>query len=89
MAKAYNKKVKIKAFAITGYVWKVILPMDRRDRTLGKWSPNWEGPFKVIQFFMNNAYEIQELGIDLRILRINWKYLKQYKPMLQEIQIKR
>lgn len=61
--------------------------MDQRGRTLGKWSPKWEGLFQIIQTFTNNAYKIQELGMDRRILRVNGKYLKQYKPMLQEIQI--
>lgn len=67
------------------YVWKVILPMDRSDRTLGKWSPKWEGPFRIIQAFTDNAYEIQELGMDQRVLRVNEKFIKKYKPMLQEI----
>ena len=48
----------MKTFEVDDYVWKVILPMDRRDRTLGKWSPKWEGPFQVIRTFTNNAYEI-------------------------------
>lgn len=37
--KAYNKKVKVKSFSNGDLVWKVILRMDRKDRTLGKWSP--------------------------------------------------
>ncbi|XP_050889119.1 uncharacterized protein LOC127094311 [Lathyrus oleraceus] len=49
VARAYNKKVKGKMFAVVGLVWRVILPMDRNGRVLGKWSPNWEGPFKVLQ----------------------------------------
>jgi len=36
---------------------------------------------------LNNAYEIEELNDDQRILRINEKYLNKYKPMLQEIKI--
>ncbi|XP_045810829.1 uncharacterized protein LOC123905257 [Trifolium pratense] len=32
IAKAYNKKVKSKTFDLGDLVWKVILPMDRRDR---------------------------------------------------------
>ncbi|XP_058753061.1 uncharacterized protein LOC131626241 [Vicia villosa] len=62
VAKAYNKKVKEKVFAVDDLVWNVILPMDRNDKVLGKWSPNWEGPFKVIQVFTNNAYELEELA---------------------------
>lgn len=48
MARVYNRRVKTKTFAVDDYVWKAILPMDRRDLTLGKWSPKWEGPFLVI-----------------------------------------
>ncbi|WJX12138.1 hypothetical protein P8452_02667 [Trifolium repens] len=40
VAKAYNKKVKSKTFSVGNLVWKVILPMDKKDRVLGKWSPN-------------------------------------------------
>ncbi|XP_050919102.1 uncharacterized protein LOC127136607 [Lathyrus oleraceus] len=87
IARAYNKKVKGKAFAVDDLVWRVILPMDRNDRVLGKWSPNWEGPFKVLQAFSNNAYEVEELAPDRRILRVNGKYLKKYRPLLQDVKI--
>jgi len=86
-AKAYNKKVKPKSFNIGDLVWKVLLPMDKKDRVLGKWSPRWEGPFKVVQVFSNGAYEIEELAPIKRIFRINGKYLKRYKPILQEVKI--
>ncbi|XP_050890197.1 uncharacterized protein LOC127095567 [Lathyrus oleraceus] len=70
---AYNKKVKGKMFAVDDLVWRVILPMDRNDRVLG--------------FFSNNAYEGEELAPDRRILRVNGKYLKKYRPLLQEVKI--
>ncbi|XP_045809918.1 uncharacterized protein LOC123904281 [Trifolium pratense] len=87
VAKAYNKKVKSKTFDVGNLVWKVILPMDKKDRVLGKWSPNWEGPFKIIQVFSNGAYEIEELTSEKRTLNINGKYLKKYKPTLLEVNI--
>ncbi|CAJ2646963.1 unnamed protein product [Trifolium pratense] len=87
VAKAYNKKVKSKTFEVGNLVWKVILPMDKKDRVLGKWSPNWEGPFKIIQVFSNGAYEIEELTSEKRTLNINGKYLKKYKPTLLEVKI--
>ncbi|XP_045802284.1 uncharacterized protein LOC123895852 [Trifolium pratense] len=87
VAKAYNKKVKSKTFDVGNLVWKVILPMDKKDRVLGKWSPNWEGPFKIIQVFSNGAYEIEELTSEKRTLNINGKYLKKYKPTLLEVKI--
>ena len=42
------------------------------------------GNFKSL---FDNAYEIEELNDDRRIMRINGKYLKKYKPLLQEIKI--
>ncbi|CAJ2663632.1 unnamed protein product [Trifolium pratense] len=87
VAKAYNKKVKSKTFDVGNLVWKVILPMDKKDRVLGKWSPNWEGPFKIIRVFSNGAYEIEELTSEKRTLNINGKYLKKYKPTLLEVNI--
>ena len=48
ISKSYNKKVKSKTFDVNDLVWKVILPMDKRDQTLGKWSPSWEGPWKIL-----------------------------------------
>ena len=83
--KSYNRRVKSKTFQPEDLVWKVILPMDRRDRSLGKWSPKWEGPFKIVQAFSGGAYEIEELSGDRRLLKVNGKYLKTYRPMLQEI----
>jgi hypothetical protein len=61
--------------------------MDRRDRVFGKWSPHWEGSFKISQVLSNGAYEIQELTAEQRSMNINGKYLKRYKPSLQEINI--
>lgn len=53
--RAYNKRVKVKSLLIGDLVWKVIFPMDKRNRTLGKWSPKWEGLFQIVQLLSNNA----------------------------------
>ncbi|XP_050888767.1 uncharacterized protein LOC127093919 [Lathyrus oleraceus] len=84
---SYNKKVKVKTFSPEDLVWKVILLMDRKDWALGKWFPKWEGSFQILQVFSNSAYEFEKLSKDKRILRVNGKYLKKYKPMLKEIRI--
>lgn len=63
------------------------MSLDRKDGALGKWSPNWEGTIRINQVFSNNAYEIEKLGPDGQILRVNGKYLKKYKLMLQEVKI--
>ncbi|XP_057425835.1 uncharacterized protein LOC130719220 [Lotus japonicus] len=87
IAKAYNKKVRSRSFLADDYVWKVILPMDKKDRTYGKWAPSWEGPFKVEKVLSNNAYSIKELNGQNRRVTINGKYLKTYKPMLHEVRV--
>ncbi|XP_050909525.1 uncharacterized protein LOC127123340 [Lathyrus oleraceus] len=38
VSRAYNKKVKGKMFVVNDLVWRVILPMDKNDKVLGKWS---------------------------------------------------
>lgn len=49
IAKDYNQKVKSKNFVVGDNVWKVISPIDIKDKTLGKWSPNLEWPFWISQ----------------------------------------
>ncbi|XP_045810889.1 uncharacterized protein LOC123905327 [Trifolium pratense] len=73
IAKTYNKKVTSKTFDVGDLVWKVILPMDRRYRVFGKWSPNWEGPFKISQVLSNGAYEIEELTPEKRSVNMHKK----------------
>ncbi|XP_058784456.1 uncharacterized protein LOC131659262 [Vicia villosa] len=87
VSRAYNKKVKGKVFVNNDVVWKVILPIDRKNQALGKWSPHWDGPFRILKVFSNNAYEIKELAEDRRILKVNGKYLKRYKPVMPEVKI--
>jgi hypothetical protein len=54
--KAYNKKVKAKSFQVGYLVWKTILPLRSRDQKFGKWSPSWEGPYRITQVIAGNAY---------------------------------
>lgn len=67
--------------------YKVILTIDKNNRALGKWSRKWEGPFKINQLFLNITYEIEELGLDNQTLKINVKYLKTYRSILQEVSV--
>jgi hypothetical protein len=48
IAKAYNKRVVGKSFKVGDLVWKMILPLGNQSGKFGKWSPSWEGPFRVI-----------------------------------------
>jgi hypothetical protein len=47
IAKAYNKRVKEKSFQDGDLVWKTILSIGSRSNKFRKWSPNWEGPYRI------------------------------------------
>jgi hypothetical protein len=49
VARAYNKKVKLKEFQVGDLVWEAVLPLGTKDLAYGKWSPNWHGPYKIDQ----------------------------------------
>ena len=80
VAKAYNKKVKEKSFQIGDLVWKTILPIGSKDNKFGKWSPSWDGPYKVIEIVPGNSYFVQNLHGERLPRALNGKYLKRYYP---------
>jgi hypothetical protein len=47
VARAYTRRVKAKSFQVGDLVWKTILPIGSKSNKCGKWSPSWEGPYKV------------------------------------------
>ena len=55
VARAYNKKVKAKSFQVGELVWKMILPLGTKSNKFGKWSPSWEGPYKIIKVIFGNS----------------------------------
>ena len=59
VAIAYNKKVKLKSFQVGDLVWKTILPLGMKSNKFGKWSPNWEGPYKIIKVVSGNSYMME------------------------------
>jgi hypothetical protein len=61
IAKAYNKCVVEKLFQVGDLIWKTILPLGTQSGKFGKWSPSWEGPFRVIQVVSGNAYFMEDL----------------------------
>ena len=82
MARAYNKQVRRMNFEEGELVWKVVVPIGAKDKELGKWSPNWEGPFKVYQVLPGNAYWLSSLKGESHKRFINGKYLKKYFPTM-------
>ena len=60
----------------------LIQPIGSKDPKFGKWSPNWEGPYRVNKSAPGNAYILENLeGIVLN-RAWNGKYLKRYYPSI-------
>ena len=76
----YDKKVKAKTFEQGELVWKLILPLGTKSSKFGKWSPTWEGPFKVNRCVPGNAYIVETLEGEEYSRALNGKYLKKYYP---------
>jgi hypothetical protein len=58
VARACNKKVKAKSGDL---VWKTTLPIGSKSNKFGKWSPSWEGPYKVVKVCPRNSYMVETL----------------------------
>ncbi|KAK1669342.1 hypothetical protein QYE76_057501 [Lolium multiflorum] len=84
VARAYNKKVRPKEFQVGDLVWEAVLPLGTRDKAYGKLSPNWHGPYKVIQVLKGNAYMLEQLdGVKFPVA-VNGQHLKKYFPSMWE-----
>ena len=71
VARWYDKKVKAKEFADGYLVWKLILPIRTKSSKFGRWSPNWEGPYRINRSVPVNAYILETLeGICNRTAQI-------------------
>jgi hypothetical protein len=69
-----------KLFQVGELVWKTILPLGTKDIKFGKWSPSWEGPYKIVKVIPRNSYMVESLQ-GTRLLRaLNGLYLKKYYP---------
>jgi hypothetical protein len=77
---AYNKKVKGKSFQVGNLVWKMILPIGSKNNKFGKWSLNWEGPYRIEEVIPENSYMVQSVQGISPPWALNRKYLKRYYP---------
>jgi hypothetical protein len=78
VAKAYNKKVKSKSFQVGELVCKTILPIGSKSNQFGKWSLNWEGPYKGIKVIYGSSYLLETLQGERLKVAFNGRYLKKY-----------
>jgi len=80
VARWYDKRVKAKEFTDGDLVMKLILPIGTKRSKFGKWSPNWEGPYRLNRSAPSNAYILETLeGVEFP-RALNGKYLKRYYP---------
>ncbi|XP_021809545.1 uncharacterized protein LOC110753021 [Prunus avium] len=75
-ARAYNKRVKQKAFAEGNLVWRAVLPIGTKDPRFGKFSPNWEGSFIIERILGRGAFQLRDRDGEWHNLPINDQYLK-------------
>jgi hypothetical protein len=80
VARAYNKKVRPKSFQVGELVWKMIFPLETKDIKFGKWSPSWEGPYKIVKVIVGNSYTMESLQGTCLPRALNGRYLKKYYP---------
>uniref|UniRef100_A0A2N9J0B4 Uncharacterized protein n=1 Tax=Fagus sylvatica TaxID=28930 RepID=A0A2N9J0B4_FAGSY len=59
MAKYYNTKVKLRRFEIGDWVLRKVTQATK-DPSQGKLGPNWEGPYKVIQYYRRGTYHLED-----------------------------
>ncbi|KAM2574542.1 hypothetical protein TB2_006478 [Malus domestica] len=85
VARAYNKKVKVKSFKEGDLVWKTVLPLGAQLRGFGKWSPTWEGPFVISRVLDKRGYYLADLKGNWQKHPINVKFLKKYCPTLWDV----
>jgi hypothetical protein len=66
VARAYNERVNEKLFQVGDLVWNTILLIGSKSNKFGKWSPNWEGPYRIEEVIPGNSYIVQSVqGISL------------------------
>jgi hypothetical protein len=63
----------------------MILPIGYRNSKFRKWSPNWEGPYRIVEVVLENSYMVQSIHGTLLPRTINGKYLKKYYPIIWQV----
>jgi hypothetical protein len=57
---------------------KTILPIGTKSNQFGKWSPNWDDPYKVIKVMSDNSYLLETFQVEHLKVAFNGRYLKRY-----------
>ena len=79
MARYYNTKVKLQRFEVGNWVLRKFT-LATKDPSQGKLGSNWEGPYKIIQYYRMVTYHLEDrYGKKLPHPR-NAEHLKKYYP---------
>lgn len=57
-------------------VWKATLPLGHKDPEYGKWSPNWQGPFRIHQSLGRGVYRLEDLNGEVAKKTTNASFIK-------------
>ncbi|XP_049405111.1 uncharacterized protein LOC125868530 [Solanum stenotomum] len=76
MAKAFNKKVRLRQFEPGQLVLKRIFP--HQDEAKGKFAPNWQGPYMVHRVLTGGALIFAEMDGKIWLKAINSDAVKRY-----------
>lgn len=76
MARAFNKKVRLRQFTPGQLVLKQIFP--HQDEAKGKFSPNWQGPYMVHRVVTEGALILAEMDGGIWPKPINSDAVKRY-----------
>lgn len=71
-AQSYNSRVKIQRFEAGDLVMRKVM------QKKGVFSPNWEGPFRVVEPILSGSYKLEELNGTLLPHVWNADKLKKY-----------
>ncbi|XP_070028987.1 uncharacterized protein [Nicotiana sylvestris] len=76
ISRAFNKRVKLRQFALGQLVLKKIFPP--HDEAKGKFSPNWQGPYMVHKVLTGGTLILAEMDQEIWPKRINSNAVKIY-----------
>uniref|UniRef100_A0A2N9GA07 Uncharacterized protein n=1 Tax=Fagus sylvatica TaxID=28930 RepID=A0A2N9GA07_FAGSY len=79
MARYHNAKVKLRRFEVGDWVLRKVTQATK-DPSQGKLGPNWEGPYKIIQYYRRGTYHLEDRHGKKLPHPWNVEYLKKYYP---------
>jgi hypothetical protein len=82
VSRFYNKRAREKSFQVRDLVWKTTFPLGSKSNKFGKWSPNWEVPYRIEEVIPGNSYMVQSIQGTSLPRALNRKYLRKYYPSI-------